>query len=250
MTKEKRRKGSVQLLDAREKWQPGGSEESKRSLGDKRRHMSSTDIAEIAQLYGKFADGENSKIFDNTAFGCTRVTVERPLRLRYQLTTEDKARFLDVCPQLLDDLQDIDKTFGRDPQRNWNAIWARIAELLQKRRSRWKPSEQRLFRTVFTQKDPAAEPVLNSDKGYEPDPDLRDFENIPLQEEVDAYFRREVLPHIPDAWMDRAKDKVGYEINFNSYFYRFSTPRPLADIDADLKRAEQEILRLVSEVAS
>jgi type I restriction-modification system DNA methylase subunit len=75
-----------------------------------------------------------------------------------------------------------------------------------------------------------------------------DFENVPLKEDLDAYFEREVRPHVPDAWMDRSKDKVGYEINFNRHFYKYSPPRPLEEIDAELKQAEEEILRLLQEV--
>ena len=89
---------------------------------------------------------------------------------------------------------------------------------------------------------------MKAGKGFEADPDLRDFENIPLKEDIDAFFAGEVLPHVPDAWMDRSKDKVGYEINFNRHFYQFTPPRRLADIDADLKKAEDEILRLLREV--
>jgi len=250
--KEKRRKGKIQLLDARERWQPGGSEESARSLGDKRRHMSARDIAETVQLYGRFADGDTSKIFDNADFGYTRVTVERPLRLRYQMTVEDKARFLDACPHLLDDVQAIDKALGREPRRDWNTVWRRIEHLLYERKSRWKAAEQKLFRSVFTQKDPEAEPVAKGgrDEGYEPDPDLRDFENVPLKDDIDAYFQCEVRPHVPDAWMDRSKDKVGYEINFNRHFYRYTPARPLGEIDAELKQAEEEILRLLREVTT
>src|SRR5260221_10740003 len=140
--KEKRRKGKIQLLDARDVWPAGGREDSKRSRGDKRRHITANQIAEIVKLYGGGADGETSKTFDNADFGYTRVTVERPLRLRYQMTPEDKARFLDACPHLLDDVQAIDKALGREPQRDWNAIWARIDELLRTRQSRWKTSEQ------------------------------------------------------------------------------------------------------------
>jgi type I restriction enzyme M protein len=244
------RRGKIQLIDARDKWQPGGSEESKRNLGAKSRHMSSEDIAEIVQVYGRFSEGDTSKVFDNADFGYTRVTVERPLRLRYQMTTEDKARFLDACPQLLDDVQSIDKALGRQPQRDWNAVWSRIEELLHDRKSRWKAPEQKLFRNVLTQKDPEAEPVAKGgrDDGYEPDADLRDFENVPLKDDIDAYFEREVRPHVPDAWMDRSKDKVGYEINYNRYFYRCTPPRPLEEIDADLKQAENEIMRLLQEV--
>ena len=113
-------------------------------------------------------------------------------------------------------------------------------------------AEQKLFRDVFTRKDPEAEPVRSSEReeGYEPDADLRDFENMPLKEDIDAYFHREVLPHVPDAWMDRSKDKVGYEINFNRHFYRYTPPRPLEEIDADLKQAEEEIMRLLREVTA
>jgi type I restriction enzyme M protein len=248
--KEKQRKGKIQLLDARNVWTAGGSEETKRSLGDKRRHITSSQIAEIVQLYGRRIDGETCKTFDNSDFGYTRVTVERPLRLRCQMTPEDKARFLDACPHLLDDVQIIDKALGREPQRDWNAVWRSIEDVLKRRKSHWKVTEQKLFRSVFTQKDPTAEPVAKGgrDDGYEPDPDLRDFENVPLKDDIDSYFEREVRPHLPDACMDRTKDKVGYEVNFNRHFYKYTPPRPLEDIDADLKRAEEEIMRLLREV--
>lgn len=248
--KEKCRKGKIQLLDARDSWAPGGSEESKRSLGAKRRHITASQIEEIVRLCGRFEDGERSKVFDNADFGYTRVTVERPLRLCYQMKIEDKARFLDACPQLLDDMQAIDEGLGRESQRDWSAVWDRIQDLLHKRKSKWKKTEQKLFRNVFTRKDPEAEPVAKGgrDDGYEPDTGLRDFENVPLNEDIDAYFDREVRPHLADAWMDRSKDKVGYEINFNRHFYKYTPPRPLEEIDADLKQAEEEILRLLREV--
>ena len=262
--KEKQRKGKIQLLDARAFYVP-----MRRSLGDKRRKIGEKEdgrdqIAEIVQLYGRFSDGDTSKIFDNADFGYTRVTVERPLRLRYQMTVEDKARFLDACAHLLDDVQAIDKALGREPQCDWNTVWACIEELLRKRKSRWKTPEQKLFRSVFTQKDPEAEPVRLPSKtlplplgecwgegaacAYEPDPDLRDFENVPLKDDIDAYFEREVRPHVPEAWMDRSMDKVGYEMNFNRHFYRYTPPRSLEEIDAELKQAEEEILRLLREV--
>lgn len=248
--KEKRREGKIQLLDARDVWTAGGSEESKRSLGDKRRHLTAGQIEEIIRNYAQQTTDERSKVFDNKDFGYTRVTVERPLRLRYQMTIEDKARFLDAVPHLLDDVQTIDKELGREPQCNWNAVWGRIEILLHQRKSSWKKPEKTLFRSVFTQKDPSAEPVRKDGgvAGYEPDAELRDFENVPLKENVDAYFKREVHPHVPDAWMDRSKDKVGYEINFNRYFYKYTPPRPLEVIDAELKLAEEEIMRLLQQV--
>jgi len=129
-------------------------------------------------------------------------------------------------------------------------VWERIADLLHERGARWKKVEQKLFRDVFTQKDPAAEPVAKGgrEQGFEPDPGLRDFENVPLTDDVDDYFEREVRPHVPDAWMDRSKDRVGYEINFNRHFYEYTPPRPLEEIDADLRKAEEEIVRLLREV--
>ncbi|WP_235284341.1 N-6 DNA methylase [Methanosarcina mazei] len=250
--KEERRKGKIQLLDAREFYVP-----MRRSLGNKRRRIGEgkedgepDQIAEIVKLYGTFEDREISKIFDNTDFGYTRITVERPLCLRYQMTLEDKARFLDACPHLLDDVQAIDMELGREPHLDWNVVWSRIEKILHKRKSNWKAPEKKLFRNVFTQKDPEAEPVLNgsSKEVYEPDTDLKDFENIPLKEDVEAYFEREVLPFVSDAWMDRSKDKVGYEINFNRHFYLYTPPRPLEEIDTDLKKAEGEIMRLLREV--
>ncbi len=263
--KEKRRKGKVQLLDARDVWTAGGSEDSKRSLGDKRRHMTIAQIDEIVRLYGKFEEGPRSKIFDNADFGYTRVTIERPLRLRYQMTTDDKARFLDACPHLLDDVQAIDLGVGREPRLDWPATWDEIEALLKKRGSRWKATEQKLFRSVFTQRDAKAEPVPAGGRGsgFEADADLRDFENVPLKEDIAVYFEREVKPHVPDAWMpgisvqdskavviDESKAKPGYEISFNRYFFTFTPPRSLHDIDTDLQRAEDEVLRLLREVVA
>lgn len=249
------RKGKIQLVDARDTWIP-----MRRSQGDKRRKIGEgpalegddradepDQIADIVRLYGQFTATDKSKLFDNEDFGYTRVTIERPLRLRYQMSVEDKARFLDAAPHLLDDIQAIDKALGREPQLDWNAVWASIEKLLKKHGSRWKAPEEKLFRTVFTVKDPRGAPVKKG-AGFEADADLRDFENVPLKQNIDAYFKREVLPHVPDAWMDRAKDKVGYEINFNRHFYKFTPPRKLADIDVDLKKAEEEILRLLREV--
>jgi type I restriction enzyme M protein len=139
---------------------------------------------------------------------------------------------------------------GREAKLDWNAVWNCVEELLHKRKSTWKKGERSLFRSVFTQKDPEAEPVAKSgrDNGYEPDPDLRDYENIPLKDDIVDYFEHEVQPHVPDAWMDRSKDAVAYEINFNRHFYRYTPPRPLEEIDASLKQAEDEILQLLREV--
>jgi type I restriction enzyme M protein len=246
--KEQIRKGKIQLIDARHRWKS-----LLRSLGDKRRELGHDDIATTVREYGGFKDGETSKIFDSRDFGYTRVTVERPLRLKYQMTIERKSRFLDAVPHLLDDVQEIDKVLGREPYLDWNDTWQRIDGVLFEGKAKWKTSEKKLFRDIFTEKDPEAESVAAKEKElnpYEPDPDLRDFENIPLKVDIDEYFRQEVLPHVSDAWMDRTKDKVGYEINFNRYFNQYVPPRALEEIDADLKDAEEEIKRLLREVTT
>jgi type I restriction enzyme M protein len=84
----------------------------------------------------------------------------------------------------------------------------------------------------------------------EPDAELRDTETVPLRESIEDYFRREVLPHVPDAWLDHSKTKIGYDIPFNRRFYRYEPPRPLEEIEADIKALEGEILSLLSEIAA
>jgi type I restriction enzyme M protein len=162
--------------------------------------------------------------------------------------------FLDACPLLHDEMQSIDKNIGRETSLDWNAVWECVNKVLKKRGSNWKEPEKKSFRDVFTETCPEAQPVKSSRKGstakYEADPKLRDFENVPLKEDITDYFQREVLPHVPDAWIEYDKTKTGYEINFNRYFYKYMPPRPLAEIDADLKRAEEEIVRLLREVTA
>jgi len=245
--KEQRRKGKIQLLDARDRWQP-----LRRSLGDKRREFSQDHIKEIVQAYGPMQPSDTNKVFDNADFGYHRLTIERPLRLRFQITLEGKERFLDACPGLLDDLQAIDAAIGREASLDWNAVWDQAQAVLKRLGSKWRAPQAKAFRDAFTEIDAEAEPVILKQTGkhveYEADPKLRDFENVPLKVNVDAYFQREVLPHVPDAWVAHDKTKVGYEINFNRHFYKFTPPRSLAEIDADLKVAEAEIIRLLSEV--
>ena len=246
--KEKRRKGKIQLIDARGIWSAGGSADNKRSLGDKRRHMTAQQIEEVVRIYGRFEESAVSKIFRNTEFGYTRITVERPLRLRFQITEERTALFMAQYPAMRTDLDAITRSLGREPHFDWNAVSQRVDEILHKRKTPWKAPAMKAFRSTFTEVSPDAHPVPRAGGDLEPDPDLRDFENVPLEDDVEAFVEREVRPHVPDAWMDRTKDKVGFEINFNHNFYVFNPPRRLDEIDADLKRAEDEILRLLREV--
>ena len=262
------RKGKIQLIDARARWKP-----MRRSLGNKRREMSEDDIAAVVCEYGTFVEGGTSKIFDNQDFGYQRVPIERPLRLRYQMSLERKHNFLDAVPHLLDDVQAIDRELGRESQSDWNAIEAAITDLLKQRQSRWRATEHKLFRYVFTDRAPEAASVILKErkvkKGlnarvwgwfpddqnkverlYEADTKLRDFENVRLKDDIVSYFHREVEPHVPDAWADGEKIKTAYEINFNRHFYTYTPPRPLVEIDADLKQMEKKIVRLLREVTA
>jgi type I restriction enzyme M protein len=101
---------------------------------------------------------------------------------------------------------------------------------------------------VLAERDETADVCKDAKGNIEPDPTLRDYENVPLKEDVDAYMGREVLPHVPDAWVDESKTKVGYEIGFNRYFYQYTAPRPLAEIESELKQIEQEIADMLKEV--
>ncbi|MDG4601478.1 MAG: class I SAM-dependent DNA methyltransferase [Defluviicoccus sp.] len=292
--KAKARKGRIQLLDARERWAP-----MRRSLGDKRRYLTDEAIAEITREHGRLAEGETCKIFDNADFGYRRITVERPLRLRFQITLEAKEAFLDACPEFLDAVQAMEQDLGGEPFDDWNAAWAECQHIARAYDVRWTAANRKLFRQCFTAVDAEAKPVIGRHVAatpvigpshlprqeppsdltpaeldavfgvylegsgrkaraveYEPDPGLRDFENVPLKEDIISYFRREVRPFVADAWIDREtvdeKDggvgKVGYEINFNRVFFRYQPPRPLAVIDAELKAVENRILTLLKEV--
>jgi type I restriction enzyme M protein len=251
--KPQNRKEKIQLFDAREFYIP-----MRKSQGSKRRKigegeiddgiihvMEPNQIAEIIAEYGHFANTEHTKLFDNVDFGFTRVTVERPLRLKYQMTTERKIAFLDSCPHLLDDVQTIDKKLGQEVLMDWNKVLADIRKISEQK---WSTKELAVFRMVFTDKDPEAAKVLKSKNEFEADADLRDFENIPLKIDIETYFKNEVLPFVPDAWMDRSKDKVGYEINFNRYFFKNNESRSLEIINKELSAIEKEILELLNQV--
>lgn len=288
--KAKHRQGKTQLIDARTFYVP-----MRRSLGDKRRklgerqddldvteyrQMEPDHIGEIVRLYGKFQEDEYSKIFTNENFGYSRVPIERPLRLVYQMNVDRKSRFLDAVPHLLDDVQAIDKELGREPREDWSEFDKLMSKLLNQRGSKWKKPEYKLFRDVFTEKDSEAKPVVLKERRasddpdariwgwfrvpdrklermYEPDSQLRDFENVRLVDtedqdknvkEIIHYFCHEVKPHIPDSWADKEKIRSAYEINFNRYFYKYTPPRPLPEIDADLRQMEETIIRLLREV--
>jgi type I restriction enzyme M protein len=295
--KAEHRKGKIQLIDARERYTP-----MKRSLGDKRRYLNQAALDAVTREHGALENSKTSRVFDNTDFGYRRITVLRPLRLRFQITEEARERFLNTCPELFDALQSVQDALGSEPLLDWNQAWDAVQQVFKTlpddvegwAKGARGTAQKKILRDCFTCVDPAAAPVIAkhhfkftldeealfpqgvsplddeafyallglhpAGKGkhveYEPDPALKDFENIPLKEDIISYFQREVQPYVADAWIDReALDeqddgigKVGYEINFNRVFFQYQPPRPLAEIDAELAEVEKRILQLLREV--
>ncbi|HDS1696658.1 MULTISPECIES: class I SAM-dependent DNA methyltransferase [unclassified Pseudomonas] len=237
------RKGKVQLIDASAVHTP-----MRKSLGSKRKYLSDEQIAEIAKLYEAFEEGPNSKIFSTIHFGYRRITVERPLRLRFSVTPEKLAAYRDTKgADQVEAFAGVQGEFDNLPALLKSAGIKKLGK-----------SALKAVLTYFGERDANAQQVLDDKGSVQADSDLREFENVPLSQSVDAYFEREVLPHMPDAWIDIGKRDekdgqvgiVGYEINFNRYFYVYQPPRALVEIDADLKAVEAEIAALLGEVTA
>ena len=257
--KEPRRKGLVQLIDA-----TGIHTPMRKSLGSKRRWLTDEQIAEIARLHDNFEETPVSKLFDTEDFGYRRITVERPLRLRFQVTRESIASYMAGKPfQNLKDKQEpvrkaLESLAGDTLWMNREDFLAELKSALKTRGIKLTTAQLKPIWMACGERDEQAVICHDAKGNPEPDPDLRDHENVPLSEEIQDYFEREVLSHVPDAWIDKTKkDKkdgqvgiVGYEINFNRYFYQYQPPRPLEAIDADLKQVEAEIAELLEAVAS
>jgi len=237
------RKGKVQLIDASAMHAP-----MRKSLGSKRKYLSDEQIADIAKLHEAFEEGPNSKIFATTDFGYRRITVERPLRLRFSVTAEKLAAYRDTKgSDQIEVFASVQGEFDNLP------AFLKAAGIKKLGKGALKAAL-----ACFGERDASAQSVLDDKGNPQADSDLREFENVPLKESIDDYFAREVLPHVPDAWIDTGKTDakdgqvgiVGYEINFNRYFYVYQPPRPLAEIDADLKAVEAEIAALLGEVTA
>lgn len=237
------RKGKVQLIDA-----SAMHASMRKSLGSKRKYLSDEQIAEIAKLHEAFEEGPNSKIFATTDFGYRRITVERPLRLRFSVTPDKLAAY-----QNTKGADQVEAFAGVQDEFENLPAFLKAAGIKKLGKGALKAAL-----ACFGERDASAQSVLDDKGNPQADSDLREFENVPLKESIDDYFAREVLPHAPDAWIDTGKTDakdgqvgiVGYEINFNRYFYVYQPPRPLAEIDADLKAVEAEIAALLGEVTA
>ena len=264
--KSPKRRGKVQLIDARESWT-----KMRKSLGNKRKQISDEQIAELTRLYGAFEEGPRSKIFPNESFGFLRITVERPLRLRWEITADtltavatDKkvAKLLPSGKEvLLDKLRASYGTIYSTEKDAKAAVRDALVSVIGE-----KPSPLvNAVTAALAVRDPDA-PVITDSKGNpKPDATLRDYENVPLptkrvthetdtsrrlntteyQTAINHYLETEVHPYVPDAWHDSAKTKIGYEIPLTRHFYTYTPPRPLEQIDNEIKSLETEIRALL-----
>ncbi len=246
--KSRERRGKIQLINAVDFYQ-----KMRKSLGSKRKELSEADIDRITKIYGDFKEGEHCKIFDGRDFGYSTITVERPLRLSFTIAEERLALLKENSAlakvQELDQLVSALQSLPAD--KKWlsqEVFVADVGAALKKAGLALAAPQWKALISTLGEQDDEAEICLDSKKRPEPCADLRDTENVPLKEDIQAYFEREVLPHVPDAWIDHSKTKVGYEIPFTRHFYKFVPPRSLEEIDKDLKTVTSEILELLREV--
>ncbi len=226
----------------------------------------------MVRLFGDFEENGRVKILPNESFGAMRITVERPLRLRWEVNKETltavasdrKLAKMDdeTREQLLSGLADFAGLSGTDRE----ALAVKLAPVFA--RFGLTCAQENAVWDALAVRDPEA-PVITDRRGEPlPDPDLRDHENVPLpagsvayeadptarlkspacRAAIRDYVEREVLPYVPDAWVDHDKTKVGYEIPLTRHFYVYKPPRPLEEIDAEIKSLEREIQDLLAEV--
>ena len=267
------RRGKVQLIDATSFWIP-----MRKSLGDKRREIPLERTQEILRILAEFKEGEFSKIFPTTQFGFRKITVERPLRLNFHATPERIARIDDEKGfQALaqskkkgaagakeqaegraaqEAIRKFLGTLGNKLVTDRNAFENALESAAKKAKLALSVAVKKAILSALSERDEKAAICRDKDGNPEPDAELRDTESVPLPETIESFFEREVKPHVPDAWIDTARRDekdgkvgiVGYEINFNRYFYRYTPPRPLEEIEADIRGIETDIMRMLAEV--
>lgn len=265
--KRKDRRKKIQLVNATDLFQ-----KMRKSLGNKRNELADSHIDKITRIYGDFTNCEHSKILSNADFGYQQITVERPLRLTFQITPDRISALRELTAfQCLA----TTKRKGKEGQREieegteqQEKIVAMLTmmdhEVIDKSRLAFETRLQlaaasvqlemttpiqKAILSAMSQRDEIAEVCRDAKGNPEPDPQLRDYENVPATEDVHDFFAREVLPHLPDAWIDENKTRVGYEIPFTRHFYKYVPPRPLDQIGAEIKVIEKEILDAIGEIS-
>lgn len=255
-TKQPERKGKVQLIDA-----TGFATKMRKSLGNKRVEISEADRSKVLRAYATMATSDISKVFDTHDFAYWSVTVERPLRLSFACTPERIETVIEHRQlSKIDGLVTSLGAFGTELYRNREDFLRNVGKHLGSDGVWLTTAQRKILWQTIGERDDAAD-ICTDSKGHpEPDTSLRDNEIVPFgwgglpkahdakDETIAAYFDAEVRPHVPDAWIDESKTKIGYEIPFTRHFYRYIPPRPLTEIDADLDKVIIEILDLLKEV--
>jgi type I restriction enzyme M protein len=269
------RRGKVQLIDSTQWFKP-----LRKNLGKKNCELSDEDICKICDAFLAFEETEQSKIFPNAALGYWKVTVERPLRLHVDLGDAARTAFRKACAETGEDalaklIDTAAAKLGPGPHTDYNALLAAIEPLADTAGMKLNAKRLKLVQNSLAERDEAAAPVLKKAhkpgkaeadplRGlyevtvdgmrcvveYEPDSERRDTEQVPLLEPggIESFIRREVLPHAPDAWIDEASVKTGYEISFTRYFYKPQPLRTLKDIRKDILALEKETQGLLEEI--
>ena len=261
--KPKERIGKIQLVNATSFW-----EKMRKSLGNKRQKLNKNHIKQISTVYHEFKNKGDSKIFNNKDFGYTKVIVERPLQLNYQVSDErlenlysysafaklaqSKSKKVEVKEkeeqggrELQERIIKSLKGIGNKLFKNWEEFEKEVDKAIKE--FKFTPAFVKNIILCLSEHDDSADFVLDNKGNKQPDSNLRDNEKIKLTEDVGEYFKREVLPYYKEAWMDRSKDSIGYEINFTKYFYKYVPPRNLDEIEKDIKDVTKEIDKLLHE---
>lgn len=245
--KEPKRKGKIQLIDA-----SGIYQKMRKNLGQKNSELSDDHIRQITDVFLKFEESEISKIFDNEDFGYWKITVERPLRLAWQLD-EAKLAESEYQEEFLPVLKALRKELGAEVNNDFNFFSKVFEAHLKDEGIKWSAKQKKAFLDAITWADESAEPVIKKKEKdgtiwFEPDSNLRDNENIPLKDNIQEYFEKEVIPHVPDAWIDHDKTTKGYEIAFTKVFYKYQPLRDLEEIERDILALEEETENLIKEI--
>ena len=260
------RTGKIQLVNAVDFYQ-----KMRRSLGNKRNEITEEQIREITRIYGEFKENEYCKIFDNEDFGYQKIVVERPLRLNFQVTEEriDKLYNERAFDNLAKSrkkgeagLKEIEE--GKKLQQQIiDTLKTMDSTIVYKNRDEFTKVLKKTFKTAginlnspllkailsaLSERDETADICVDNKGNPEPDPDLRDTENVPLKEDIHEYFEREVKPHVPDAWIDESKTKIGYEIPFTRHFYKYQPLRPSEEIMKEIMELEKSISEKLKKV--
>lgn len=243
------RKNKVQLIDG-----TSFNQKLRKNIGSKRVEFSERNIEDVVKLYENFESGEHVKIFNTEDFGYTTITVERPLRQSWSISEEKVITLSEIGalkkldPEARLQVREVLEAHISDEKLQDSSEFAKKLKEFLAEIDALSTAQLNGLVKHFAERDEEA-PVVDDKKGKaSPDPDLRDTENVPLTEDIDEYTKREIAPHLSEFWVDRSKDKVGYEIPFTRHFYKYVPPRPLEEIDGELNQLFAEISQLLKEV--